>query len=97
MKIHPLGIRRDYSISWDLAGTEAISGSSWSVAPVEAGGLAVADGSEQIAEDGVTTSCLIEGGIAGHLYEVTNVIETDQGRTDSRTITLRIGRQEAIQ
>lgn len=82
----------DYPIMWTLAAGETISTSTWSVLPSETGGIAASD--DAIDDD--VTSCLLSDGLAGHVYEVTNTITTDQGRTDARTITFRIGPVEAL-
>lgn len=79
----------DWPISWALADGETIAGSTWSVAPVEAGGVVVEAGSPAIA--GAVTSCLLSGGIFRRVYTVTNRITTSQGRALSQTVTIRIG------
>jgi len=95
MQVKPLAAELDWPITWELAEGETIQSASHSVYPVEAGGVSVKSGSEQI--DVATTSCLFTGGVLGHVYEATTTIVTSQGRTDSRTITLIMGISEAIQ
>lgn len=78
----------DYVVDW---GAEYLNGdtlvqSSWEVIPAETGGIAV-DGSsfdEQVAK--VTAS----GGLAGHLYQLTNRVVLASGLIDSRSIVLRV-------
>lgn len=82
----------DWPINWTLADGESISGSTWTVKPVEDGGLAVAVGSPAIA--GTVTSCLVEAGIFRRVYTLANRITTNQGRTLEQTVTIRIGPSE---
>jgi hypothetical protein len=82
------GAAIDYRIDWSagyLAG-QTIADSLWSVAPDEAGGLVASGGEEG---PGRTTATL-SGGIAGHVYRVTNRITLSDGRVDERTLTLRV-------
>ena len=82
----------DWPISWQLSTGETITGSSWSVSPAEAGGVAVVPGSPAITAS--VTSCLLAGGLFRRVYVVTNRIITNQGRTLEQTVTLRIGQSE---
>lgn len=82
------GSRLDYPVTYELADGETIQASAWAVAPVEAGGLVVVDGSKSIA--GATARCLVEGGLAGHLYNLQNVVTTDQGRALKTVLTVRV-------
>lgn len=78
----------DYTVDWGagyLAG-ETVTASDFSIDPVEAGGLAV----EAASSDGQTASATLSGGITGHLYRVTNQISTSGGRTDERSLAIRI-------
>ena len=77
----------DWSASYLLTG-EVITASSWFILPQGAmADLAVDTIAATVA--GVTT-VFVSGGIAGKAYQLTNRITTDQGRTDDRTITIRI-------
>jgi len=78
----------DYTVDWGagyLSG-ETVSASAFSIEPVETGGLAV----DAAASDGQTASVTLSGGLAGHTYRVTNHITTSGGRTDERSLTIRI-------
>lgn len=92
MEIKAATAELDWPIDWTLAASETISTSTWAVSPP--GTLAVKSGSPAI--DGATTYCILTGGTFGWFYEVTNTIVTNQGRTDARTITFRIGTAEAV-
>lgn len=79
----------DYSIDWGaeyLGDGELLAASEWSVLPDESGGVVVV-GSDF---DASTSSVTAAGGIAGRLYRLMNVISTDSGRTDERSIVLRV-------
>ncbi len=82
----------DWGVDWELAEGETITGSEWSVSPVEAGGMAVVAGSPAIA--GAVTSCLMQGGVFRHVYTLANTITTSAGRTHIESITFRVGMVE---
>lgn len=94
MKLKAATSELDYPITYTLEEGETISTSTWAVSPVEVGGVEVKAATPAI--DGAATSCILKGGIAGHLYEVTNTIVTNQGRTDVLTATFRVGNVEAV-
>lgn len=94
MILKPASAELDYPIIYELTGSETIDASSWSIWPNEIGGLAVKASSDAI--DGGIVSCIVTGGVVGHLYELTNSIETSEGRKDAQTITFRIGVVEAV-
>jgi hypothetical protein len=78
----------DYSVDW---ATEYLSGetlvqSDWRVAPVEPGGLSVV---ASRFDTGVATATAAAG-VRGHLYQLTNHVVLSSGRTDSRSIVLRV-------
>jgi hypothetical protein len=81
----------DYVIDWSasyLLSGEQITASSWFILPQGAvNDLAI----DMIppAASGVAT-IFVTGGIAGKTYQLTNRIATDQGRTDERSITIRV-------
>jgi len=81
----------DFRIDWGtafLGDGEAVTSSSWEIFPVEPpGGLVVDNEPPFTATD---TTVFISGGIAGHLYQLTNRITTDQGRTDERSFIIRM-------
>lgn len=73
----------DYQINWATwLGTDTISSSSWT-APT--GITKVSDTSTT-----TTTTIWLSGGTAGASYEVVNRIVTAGGRTEDRSITIRI-------
>lgn len=83
----------DYSVDWAGGGylgeppnQRAVTGSSWTVEPVEAGGLTVS--SPSLASNIAT--CIISGGIVGHVYMVTNRATISGGTTDERSILIRV-------
>ncbi len=79
----------DYSIDWGaqyLAEGELLATSEWSVEPVEPGGVSVAASSFEPW----TATVSAQGGIAGHVYRLANRITTLAGRTDERSLTLRV-------
>jgi hypothetical protein len=75
----------DYSVDWSrwLAGDE-ISSSEWLLE----NGAAI----EKVTDTNTTTSATVwlRGGDAGTTYLVTNRIVTTGGRTDDRTITVKV-------
>jgi hypothetical protein len=78
----------DYAVDW---GAEYLSGeflleSSWEVVPVEAGGLTIAGSSF----DGKLATVTASGGVTGHLYQLTNLVVLASGRSDRRSIVLRV-------
>lgn len=77
----------DWSVSYLMSG-ELITASSWSILPQEAVNDLSIDTIPPVAS-GVTT-VFVTGGIAGKIYQLTNRITTDQGRTDERSITIRV-------
>jgi len=78
----------DYSVDWGseyLAG-DALVESSWTVSPIEEGGLAVVASQSDL----LIATVQVTGGISGRLYRLTNHVVTVQGREDSRSIMLRV-------
>jgi hypothetical protein len=78
----------DYAVDWGaqyLAG-DAIAQSAWSVLPDEAGGV------ELVGEtfDASIATVKAGGGRAGQLYRLINRVVLASGRTDSRSIVLRV-------
>ena len=77
----------DHAIVWTpyLDG-RAIVASAWSVSPVEAGGIGIAEASF----DGTRTAARLSGGIAGHVYSLANHVTLSDGSGDDRSIVLRV-------
>ena len=75
----------DYSLDWApwLDG-DTLTSSTWVVDSP----LSVVSGSEVF--DNTTTSLFISGGVQGTSYTITNSITTAGGRTDDRSLELRI-------
>ena len=75
----------DFSVDWSdwLGASESITGASWSVTPT---GLSLGAESAAGAVRGVMTS----GGALGSVYRLTNRIVTDQGRTEDRSVTIKV-------
>ena len=79
----------DYAIDWGaqyLAAGELLASSEWSIVPDEPGGVIVA-GSDF---DASTATVKAAGGIAGRLYRLVNRVTTAAGRTDDRSIVIRV-------
>ncbi len=78
----------DYSIDWgaEYLGDDLIANSEWSVSPIESGGVSVA-GSDF---DAKVSTVKAAGGRAGHVYRLVNIVTTGSGRSDSRSIVLRV-------
>jgi hypothetical protein len=76
----------DYSINWGggyLQGGETLMTSIWTIFP--------SDMTQSAASNTTTTATVtVSGGAAGQIYQLTNRVTTSQGRTDERSITLRV-------
>ncbi|MFZ5834023.1 MAG: hypothetical protein ACOY2B_01400 [Pseudomonadota bacterium] len=76
----------DYTINWGggyLQNGETLSSSIWTIFP--------ADMTQSSASyTASTASITVSGGTAGQIYQLTNRITTSQGRTDERSITVRV-------
>ena len=73
----------DYTVDWELwLGSDTISTSSWSADS----GITV------VTSTNSTTSATVwlSGGTAGEVYNITNRIVTAGGRTDDRTVVVRV-------
>ena len=79
----------DYAIDWGadyLGDGDLLAQSNWSVEPAETGGIAIVT-----TEFGDSVSSVqAGGGIAGRLYRLSNRVVTQSGRTDERSIVLRV-------
>lgn len=79
----------DYLVDWGaeyLGDDDELAASSWTVAPVEAGGVSVT--ASDFTADSATAT--VDGGVAGRLYRLINHVTTASGRVDSRSIMLRL-------
>lgn len=76
----------DYAINWAagyLQSGETLSSSIWTIAPND---MTQNSATSAAGITGITVS----GGAAGQIYQLTNRITTSQGRTDERSITVRV-------
>jgi hypothetical protein len=79
----------DYAIDWGaeyLGDEDTLAESSWSVVPDEQGGVAIV-GSD--FDDRIST-VNASGGIPGRIYRLFNQVVTQSGRTDERSVVLRV-------
>lgn len=80
------GSRIDYDMGWGGGpGGTTIAASSWAVTPIEADGLEIVSDSFEPTRSQVR----IAGGIAGHVYSLSNRVTLSDGTIDERSITLR--------
>ncbi len=80
--------RIDFEFDWAIAypDGQAVLASSWTVVPGEAGGVAVAAAGNDLMQSTVT----LAGGVAGHVYRVTNRVTLSDGQIDERSMTVRV-------
>lgn len=76
----------DYTVDWGqgyLQSGETVSTSIWSIFPSDM---------TQSAASNTASACTIkvQGGTSGQIYQLTNRITTSQGRTDERSISVRV-------
>lgn len=78
----------DYMVDWgsDYLSDDILTDSSWSIVPVEAGGVTI-DGSRF---DAASATAVVSGGRAGKVYRLLNHVATSLGREDSRSILIRV-------
>lgn len=78
----------DYSVDWgaEYLGDDILATSEWSVLPDETGGITV----EGNTFDAKIATVKAAGGLAGRVYQLINHVVMDLGRTDSRSIVLRV-------
>jgi hypothetical protein len=80
--------RVDYSVDWGAGylDGQTIVGSGWTVAPDEPGGIAV----DQESYDLTRSAARLRGGVAGHVYSISNEVTFSDGTIDRRSIHLRV-------
>lgn len=79
--------RVDYAIDWAIyLDGQTIEASQWLVTPDEAGGIVAEESSFEPAR----TAARLAGGLAGHIYSVSNQVTLSDGSSDLRSITLRV-------
>jgi hypothetical protein len=78
----------DYAIDWgaEYLGGDLLSESLWSVSPDEADGVRIVGDSF----DASVTRVKAAGGQPGKIYKLTNHVVLDSGRSDDRSIVLRV-------
>jgi hypothetical protein len=78
--------RLDFAVSWtDWLGTDTISTSTWTADA----GITI-ESTPAPSLDGAKTVVWLSGGTAGQSYQVTNRITTAAGRTDDRSLWIRV-------
>ncbi len=82
------GASIDYAIDWSAGylGGQTIAASTWRIAPDDAGGVTVA---AAVTAPGRTVATLT-GGERGKLYRITNMVVLSDGRSDERSLDLRV-------
>lgn len=80
--------RIDYEFDWAAAypDGQAVVASGWTVVPADSEGIAVA----AMAFDLTRTTATLVGGIAGHVYRVTNRVLLSDGQIDERSMAMRV-------
>ena len=75
----------DYAFNWSdvIASNETITTSNWSVSSSDLTLVST-------TTTGVTTVAFVSGGRDNYFYQLTNTIQTDQSRTWSRVLDLRV-------
>ncbi|WP_428678785.1 hypothetical protein [Sphingopyxis sp.] len=88
MMLKDPGSRIDHAFEWSTAypDGQTIMASAWSVVPDEADGLTVAAAGHGLTDAAAT----LTGGIAGHVYRVTNRVTMGDGQIDERSISVRV-------
>lgn len=78
----------DYSVDWgaDYLTGDVLTESSWTVTPAELGGVSIFSSRFDL----LVSTVQVGGGVAGHIYRLTNHVATAEGREDSRSIMLRV-------
>ncbi len=83
----------DYTFNWNdgyLDATssppETISTSTWSISPADSPGLTV----DSDSKTALTATAFFAGGVVGQVYLAVNKVVTTGGRTDERSLTLRV-------
>jgi hypothetical protein len=79
--------RVEFALDWasDLDGATIVA-SLWSIAPAEDGGLEIFEDSFGPLE----TAVRLQGGIAGRLYFVSNLVTLSSGLAERRSILMRV-------
>lgn len=88
MVVKDPGARIDFEFEWAAAypDGQAVLASAWTCVPDEADGVAVAAASHDLLKSVAT----LTGGIAGHVYRVSNRVTMSDGQIDERSLTVRV-------
>jgi hypothetical protein len=80
--------RIDVEFDWAAAcpDGQAVTASVWMVVPVESSGVVVAAAAHDLTQSTVT----LAGGVAGHVYRVTNRVTLSDGQIDERSMMVRV-------
>ncbi|WDI31605.1 hypothetical protein PUV54_00155 [Hyphococcus flavus] len=84
----------DYPFDWSqvLQDSETIEAVETTIEPVEAGGLVVTSGGDEVTQDNAQiVQPFLSGGIKGRRYVVRNKITTNYSRIDIQQRTIIIG------
>ena len=78
----------DYTVDWGAGylDGQTIAASSWRVEPQEAGGLVA----EASATGSGRTIVTLAKGRSGRVYRVVNKVTLSDGRSDERTVSIRV-------
>ncbi len=77
--------RVDYAVDWSgYLNGQVVAESGWTIAP--GSGLQVDEASFGLQRAAAT----LVGGVVGQVYTVTNRVTLSDGRTDARSITIRV-------
>ena len=86
----------DYTFDWNdgylnatTSPPESISTSAWSILPVTSPALAVDSDSKTLT----TATPFFSAGVRGTVYRATNRVTTSGGRTDDRSLMIRVGQR----
>jgi len=87
MMVKDPGTRIDFEFDWSAAypDGQAVTESDWVVVPDEPEGLSV----DAAAFDLTRSTVTLAGGIAGHVYRVSNRVVLSDGQIDERSMTVR--------
>ena len=79
--------RVDYAIDWrGYLDGQVVSASAWTVTPAEPQGVAVDEASFDLER----AAARLIGGVAGHVYQVSNRVTLSDGSAEERSIFLRV-------
>ncbi|HEV2597360.1 hypothetical protein [Sphingopyxis sp.] len=88
MMVKDPGARIDFEFDWHTAypDGQAVVASHWTVVPDEDGGIVVSASAHDLLQAAAT----LAGGVAGHVYRITNRVTMSDGQIDERSVTMRV-------